>query len=475
MLLIYYQLARLALARVARSMPRCFDEIMVWCFYFSERVRTHRYICNLQFTFIHYSSTTAPEHREGISSRNRGPPMVVIVGGGITGSCVAYYLTNLANGSVPVTLIDAVKDPAATGCSCGAGAFLSESWGDGTRTEPLHRKSFQLHCDLAQDLNLENYRELPVFSVNLDEVNQHDADGATSGRIPWLGNMSHAPLPGRSAQVDPSELVKSLLNYSFDNGATSLTGSVVGVNIDDGTITSVSIRMDSSDELEVPIDNDIVFTTGAWASNLESWIGIPTPIEGVWSTSLIWNEGIVDRTLAESPAALFCREDINGCHLEILPRPNGSLYVSGCGGSKVLSPATMRSETKCPKPGQTNKPDPSRVSAARASIGKTNILLNADCKPDIEQACIRPVSPDAAPIVGRVPGTKNAFIATGGGPWGITWGPVIGQSIARLILDRELSINLRNFSPRRFDTPVYRTLLRQRGKQASGKPIGEQW
>jgi len=367
-----------------------------------------------------------------------------------------------------VTLIDAVEDPAATGCSRGAGAFLSESWGDGTKTDPLHRKSFQLHTDLARDLDLESYRELPVFSVNLDEDNQH-AYSATS--IPWLDNMSHTPLPGLSAQVDPSELVKSLLKYSFDNGATSLTGSVVGVTIDDGTITSIG--MDSGDEL--PIDDDIVFTTGAWASNLETWIGIPTPIEGVWSTSLIWNEGIVDRKIAESPAALFCEEDIHGCHLEILPRPNGSLYVSGCGGSKVLSPATMRSKTNCPKPGQTNKPDSSRVSAARASIGKTNMLLNANCKPDIEQACIRPVSPDAAPVVGRIPGTDNAFIATGGGPWGITWGPVLGQSIARLKLDGDPPINLRNFSPRRFDTPVYRTLLRQRGKQAGDKPVGEQW
>ena len=136
-------------------------------------------------------------------------------------------------------------------------------------------------------------------------------------------------------------------------------------------------------------------------------------------------------------------------------RPNRSLYVSGCGGSKVLSPATMRSNTNCPKPGQTNKPDSSRVSAALASIGKTNILLNANCKPDIEQACIRPVSPDAAPVVGRIPGADNAFSATGGGPWGITWGPVVGQSIARLLLDGDPPINLRNFSPRRQEGSIH--------------------
>lgn len=393
---------------------------------------------------------------------------MVIVGSGITGTCVAYYLTKLSRGSVPVALIDAVENPVTTGCSRSAGAFLSESWGDGTRTEPLHRKSFQLHADLARDLDLESYREIPVFRVDLDE----DKHFGGKPHGPWLGGLSHAPLPGRAAQVDPSELAQSLLDYSAKNGSTSLlVGSVIGVTVEGKSITS--IKMDSGDELS--IDDDIVFTTGAWASHLEDWLRIPTPIEGIWSTSLIWNEASVDKSIAEWPAALFCEEDANGCHLEILPRTNGSLYVSGCGGSKTLSPATMRSKTDCPKPGETNKPDPSRISAARDSIGKTNIFLSSDCPPDSEQAYIRPVSPDAAPIVGRIPDIENAFIATGGGPWGITWAPVLGQSIARLILDRDPSINLRNFSQRRFDTPVYQTLLRQRGKQAGGKPIGEQW
>ena len=397
--------------------------------------------------------------------------MVVVVGSGITGTCVSYYLTKLSRGSVPVTLIDENEKPGSTGCSRGAGAFLSESWGDGTRTEPLHRRSFQLHANLAQELEIESYRELPVFSVNLDENSQ--SDNSAPHAPSWLQSVSHSPLPGRAAQVDPSELVKALFDYSVDNGATPCAGSVIGATIEDGTITS--IQMDTCNGDALPIDDDVVFTTGAWASQLEDWLGIPTPIEGVWSTSLIWNEGSIDRRITDSPAALFCEEDANGCHLEILPRKNGSLYVSGCGASKVLSPATIRSDTDCPKSGETNKPDSSRVAAARTSIGKTNILLSPDCPPDTEQACIRPVSPDAAPILGRIPGVQNAFIATGGGPWGITWGPLIGQSIARLILDRDPAINLRNFSPRRFDTPVYKSLLRQRGKQAGSKPVGEQW
>ena len=429
-----------------------------------------RFLQAARFSFVPaFSLFPFRDSQAKVSSKQNGT-MVVVVGSGITGTCVSYYLTKLSRGSVPVTLIDAVEKPGSTGCSRGAGAFLSESWGDGTRTEPLHRRSFQLHADLAQELDIESYRELPVFSVNLDEDSQFDNSSANNAPS-WLQSLSCAPLPGRAAQVDPSELVKALFDYSVDNGATSCVGSVIGVTVEDGTITS--IQMDNGNAL--PIDEDIVFTMGAWASKLEDWLEIPTPIEGVWSTSLIWNEGSIGQHIADSPAALFCEEDANGCHLEILPRWDGSLYVSGCGGSKVLSPATIRSNTDCPKPGETNKPDLSRAAEARASIGKTNILLSSDCPPDTEQACVRPVSPDAAPILGQIPGVQNAFIATGGGPWGITWGPLIGQSIARLILDRDPAINLRDFSPRRFDTPVYKSLLKQRGKQAGSKPVGEQW
>ena len=144
-----------------------------------------------------------------------------------------------------------------------------------------------MHANLAQELDIESYRELPVFSVNLDEDSQSDNSPAPNTPS-WLQTLSCAPLPGRAAQVDPSELVKALFDYSVDNGATSCIRSVIGVTVEDRTITS--LQMDNGDAL--PIDEDIVFTTGAWASQLEDWLGIPTPIEGVWSTSLVWNEGL---------------------------------------------------------------------------------------------------------------------------------------------------------------------------------------
>jgi len=53
-------------------------------------------------------------------------------------------------------------------------------------------------------------------------------------------------------------------------------------------------------------------------------------------------------------------------------------------------------------------------------------------------------------MLGAVPGTPGAFVATGGGCWGILMGPAIGLGVAELMLDGEATSDLRPFSPARF-------------------------
>ena len=84
------------------------------------------------------------------------------------------------------------------------------------------------------------------------------------------------------------------------------------------------------------------------------------------------------------------------------------------------------------------------------------------------QACIRPNSPDGIPIVGKI--VDNCYVVTGGGPWGITYGPLMGQHIANEILQRDESNGIRPslWSPKRFDTLVYNSIMKQRHKEAWG-------
>lgn len=385
--------------------------------------------------------------------------MVVVIGAGIAGAATAYYLSRY---DPNIVIVDAVG-PAA-GSSGKAGAFLAEAWGDGTKRETLHRKSFQMHLELAEELGLESFRMLPnnTFRVDIDaedEVKGNEMPKEAAA-MPWLSGVSLIePIEGRAAQVDPAELTHALLKKAIDRGARLEVGMVDGFEFDDDEERVTAIRFNNGTHLHVPDDDNVVVALGPWSCRLEDWLQIPVPIEGVSSTSLLWENIDLD-----PPAALFCNEDWNGCHLEILPpRPNSkSLYVSGTGGSKQLSPSFLRGPDR-PIPGD-EIPSSLSVAAAQCSLEKLTIV---DRPPDQIRACIRPVSPDGIPIVGKLLKT-NVYVASGGGPWGITWGPLMGLMVASIIRGTDPPIRLGPLSPRRFDTMIYRMLMEQRGKEAWG-------
>ena len=70
---------------------------------------------------------------------------VVILGGGIIGCSIAYYLSKRG---VAATIVERAK--IASAASGKAGGFLAGGWGDGTATQSLHRESFKLHEQLAR-------------------------------------------------------------------------------------------------------------------------------------------------------------------------------------------------------------------------------------------------------------------------------------------------------------------------------------
>jgi glycine/D-amino acid oxidase-like deaminating enzyme len=80
-----------------------------------------------------------------------------------------------------------------------------------------------------------------------------------------------------------------------------------------------------------------------------------------------------------------------------------------------------------------------RVSAALAAAAITR-----------RQACYRPVTDDGLPLIGRVPGTPGAYVATGHGPWGMLNAPATGLALAELVTDGAAkSVDLDPFDPTR--------------------------
>ena len=86
---------------------------------------------------------------------------VIIIGGGIIGSSVAYYL---AKRGVSAIVIE--RCGVACAASGRAGGFLAKNWSDGGELGPLSQKSFELHMQLAEEFPDCGYRRLDTYSIN---------------------------------------------------------------------------------------------------------------------------------------------------------------------------------------------------------------------------------------------------------------------------------------------------------------------
>jgi len=392
------------------------------------------------------------------------PNNIVVVGGGIQGASVAYFLSQ--HPSKPkVTVVESQQ--IASAASGKGGGFMARSWGDGGSTQQLHHLAFDLYEELAPKLGCKTYRKIPVLSVQPGKGAAERAlkSNKMKGYMPsWLdGNIGGVSVMERgtdSAQITPKEFTEALIHHS---GADVIFGTVTGVQLnDDDEITGVCLGEDG----DVVNCDSMVVSAGPWSCAAEDWFDdISLPMEGVKSTSIVFqSDDEVDAS------ALFCGEDYRfGTHLEVYPRPDNSIYLCGIGGSEYISTAELKVgayREKC-------LANPTRVQAASDSFREMSATYKNSCNgPDITQACMRPCPPDAKPYMGQIADYKGAYINAGHNCWGIAWAPACGKSMAELVMEGESKcIDLSPFSPLRFT----KQKKGGRGRKKRGSSVGEQW
>ena len=67
-----------------------------------------------------------------------------------------------------------------------------------------------------------------------------------------------------------------------------------------------------------------------------------------------------------------------------------------------------------------------------------------------QTACLRPMSSDGLPMLGRLPGRANVYIATGTGRQGVLLGPGMGRSLAQIITTGSSTFSVSPFAVDRF-------------------------
>ena len=122
-----------------------------------------------------------------------------------------------------------------------------------------------------------------------------------------------------TAQVHPREYTNALMDAAIARGAKLMIGKVEGMETVEGEGGGTKVRAVVVDGQELPADK-VVIAMGPWSVLAEDWLGLPVPMQGIWSTSVVYNHESTKR-VAEEPYAMFCDEDDNGCHLEVPPLP----------------------------------------------------------------------------------------------------------------------------------------------------------
>ena len=390
---------------------------------------------------------------------------VVILGGGLQGLASAYFLC-CKRGCTNVTLVERC-DKVAPAASGKAGGFLAGGWGD-ERTRELHTKSFQLHEQLAEELDVTSFRKIRTLSVQAGE------SGLADPLVEWLDGdiQQNSVLDENTAQVTPAELSSKLHEYATKSGLKSLFSTkCTGITFEDEAQTvmnGVHVKSKNGNKSRTLECDVVVVAMGPWTTRASSWFPDANfPMTGIKSTSIVFE---ASEAVKSDPAALFCAEDPRfQTHLEVYPRVDGSVYLCGIGGSDYVDEERLAPGGDCESADLIDA-DPSRVQAAWDSFKSMSPSIGSS-PPILTQACMRPCAPDALPLLGKLPNVENAIVASAHNCWGILWAPITGQIVSELIMDGESSCNLEHFSPGRFARPA----SGGRGRKKGILSVGEQW
>ncbi|HEX6934389.1 MAG TPA: FAD-dependent oxidoreductase [Streptosporangiaceae bacterium] len=396
--------------------------------------------------------TTQPSQRAGDERAAPAGPrggravpdraQVVVIGGGIIGTSVAYHLARM--GMKDVLLLE--RDRLTSGTTWHAAGLMATFGSTSQTSTELRQYTRDLYAGLEAETGLatglkqcglielaiepgrlEEYRRVAQFNrllgVEVHEISPREVAGLWPlARTDDVLAGFYIPDDGR---VNPVDVTMSLAKGARMRGVTIVEGvPVTGFLRSRGTVTGVRTFLG---DIEAEY---VVNCAGMWARQLGELAGVSIPLQAAEHYYLLTEpiEGVEGSwPVLEDPASYgYYREEGGGLML--------GMFEPVCAPWKVGGVPEDFSFGELP-------PDWDRMgpylekTMARVPVTEQIGIRKFFCGPES-------FTPDLLPIIGEAPELKNYFVAAGLNSIGILTGGGIGRTIAQWITDGSPDIDV---------------------------------
>ena len=374
---------------------------------------------------------------------------VVVIGAGVIGCSIAYYL---AREGIKVALLE--RESFGSGSSAHATGFISLL---GTEFTP--GPSFQF--------GLESYREFPSLVAELEDSTGMDLlyqrrpslrlaleeseEQLIKDLMTWqqehvamrwitsddvheleprlTPSLIGAVYEDESAQLDSYRLNLALAAGAEKKGTQTINRNVTGLLSEKNRITGVQ-----TEQGDISCGT-VVVAAGLWSPPFQRDLDFPIPVGALKGERLLLKyDGDPLQVLISSPK-----------RGHMISRLDGFLSVGSTGGRDYDQDQLYQGADMDRVPTET-----ARVEIMQRAI---------DVFPDLENAFLfeqlagsRPLSPDRIPIIGPVPGKEGVVLATGHTTKGIHLGPSTAKVVTQYIQGgcKQVPSSMELFLPERF-------------------------
>jgi heterotetrameric sarcosine oxidase gamma subunit len=385
---------------------------------------------------------------------------VVVIGGGVIGTSIAYHLGHL--GWRDTVLVE--RDQLTSGTTWHAAGLMVTFGSTSETSTELRKYTRDLYARLeaetglatgfkpvgfvelaADEGRLEEYRRVSTFNrycgVDVQEISPREVAGLFP--LARTDDLLAGFYVAGDGRVNPVDVTMSMAKGARQQGVTIAQGvTVTGVNTTRGRVTGV-VTDHGTIECEY-----VVNAAGMWARQLGALSGVTIPLQAAEHYYLITEHMAgLDPSwpVIEDPANYgYYREEVGGLMI--------GLFEAACAPWKVDGVPADASFTSLPPDWDRMAP---YVEAAmsRVPVAADTGIRTFFCGPES-------FTPDLRPIVGPVPELDGYFVAAGLNSVGILTGGGLGRLVAHWIANGDPGADVTGMHPARLHpyqaNPEYR-------------------